>query len=477
MYFERIYDEGLAEASYLIACQATGDALVVDPVRDIDIYLDRAAELGFEIEAVAETHIHADFLSGGRDLARATQARLYISGEQQEGWEYGGLDGIDFVELADGDRFNLGGVILEALHTPGHTPEHISILVTDSAQSDEPMMLLSGDFAFVGDLGRPDLLEQAAGEAGTAVVGARQLFASVRDKLLELHDSVQIWPNHGAGSACGKSLGSIPTSTVGYERRNAWWAPFLAEGDVDGFVDELLAGQPESPTYFRHMKRMNRDGVSGGDALPSLSELTPRGARQAFNKQQAVLLDVRSVDQFAAEHAMGAINLPSVENVSTHAGWVVPYDKPLVLFADPSDLDEARRRLYRVGFTKFAGYIPRLRGYVDDVASHEVLTADEARVRLESDEAIALDVRSRSEFEQGHVVGAIHAHYGRIEQALDELPRDRQLVVYCGSGVRSSVAISVLERAGFENLANAGGFDALERAGAGTVDASGLVAG
>ncbi|MFW5966129.1 MAG: MBL fold metallo-hydrolase [Persicimonas sp.] len=466
MYFERIYDEGLAEASYIIACQATNQAIVVDPVRDLDIYFDRLDELGYDITGVAETHIHADFLSGGRDLARATGATLYISGEQEEGWEYDGLEGIEYVELNDEDDIELGGVVIRALHTPGHTPEHLSYLVTDTAQADEPMMLLSGDFAFVGDLGRPDLLEKAAGEMGTAKKGARQLFDSVRDKLLELPDTVQIWPNHGAGSACGKALGAIPTSTVGYERKNAWWAPYFeGEGDVDGFIDELLAGQPESPKYFRNMKQMNRDGVDGGDTLPTLSELTPRGFKRALEENDAVLLDARSKEDFAEGHVPGAINLPSVKAVSTHAGWVVPYDRPLVIYAQKEDLDEVRRRLYRIGFTDFAGYIPRLEGYADQLEAYEVLEASQVRSELESDEAVAVDVRSQNEFDEEHVAGAIHAHYGTIDEAGDELPRDKELLVYCGSGARANVAISVLKKAGFKRLKNAGGFDALAEAG------------
>lgn len=466
MYFERIYDEGLAQASYLIACAATGEALIVDPLRDLDIYFDKTDELGFEIVGIAETHIHADFLSGGRDLARATGATLYISGEQEEGWLYDELDGLEVVEVADGDNFKVGNIAIEGLHTPGHTPEHMSFLVTDTVQADEPMMALTGDFAFVGDLGRPDLLEKAAGERGTAVEGARQQFESVRDKLVTLPDHVQIWPGHGAGSACGKALGSIPASTVGYERRNAWWGKYIDENDPDGFVEELLADQPESPTYFRNMKQMNRDGVPGGYELPALAELTPAGFRRAVEEEDALVLDIRDIDEFGPDHYPGSLNLPSLANVSDHAGWAVPYDRPLVVLTDPENLDEARRRLYRVGFTDFAGYIPRLDGYTDERASYATIDADEAHEADESDEALILDVRAESEYREGHIPGALHVHFGRIRDNLKEIPNDVPLVVHCASGRRASVAISQLEAAGYDNLSNfPGGVGEWEEAG------------
>lgn len=457
MYFERIYDDDLAQAAYFIACAATGEALVVDPLRDIDQYFARADELGFEIVGVAETHIHADFLSGGRDLARAADATFYISGETVSGWEYDLLDGLEVDRLGDEEGFEVGNIRLEAMHTPGHTPEHVSFLVTDTPQADEPMMALTGDFAFVGDLGRPDLLEKAADERGTAVEGARQQFESVRDKLLALPDSTQIWPGHGAGSACGKALGAIPATTVGYERRHSWWAPYLEEDDIEGFVDELLADQPESPSYFRHMKQMNRDGVDGGLELPAIPELTPAGFRQAVDEENAVVLDVRDLSDFAEGHIPGSINIPSLESASTFAGWVAPYDRPLVLRVDRSDLNEATRRLYRVGLTEFAGWIPRSTPYSDQLAQHDLVDAEEAHRAVESGEAVLVDVRSRSEYREAHIPGVIHIHYGRLTENLDDLPRDKELIIHCGSGRRASIAIGVLEAHGFEKLHNFSG--------------------
>ena len=461
MYFEHLYEEDLAQAAYIVACPASGEAVVVDPLRDIDQYLDRLDDLGFELTGVVETHIHADFLSGGRDLARAADTTLYVSGETVSGWRYGSLEDLEVAQLEDGGEFHVGNIRLEALHTPGHTPEHLSFTVTDLPQSEEPMMVLTGDFAFVGDLGRPDLLEKAADERGTAVEGARQQFRSVRDKLLELPDHTQIWPGHGAGSACGKALGSIPSSTVGYERRNAWWAEYLEADDVDGFVDELLADQPESPTYFRHMKQMNRDGIEGGLALPAVPRLTPTGVSEAIEGRDAVLLDLGDRSDFAADHVPGSINLPSLANLSAHAGWVAPYDRPLVLQVDEAHLDEARRRLYRIGLTDFTGWIPPTGEWSDEQSSHEQVGPEGAREAVESDDALILDVRSRSEYREAHIPGATHIHYGRITDRLDELPRDRRLVVHCGSGVRASIAISLLEAEGFDDLVHFDG-DAVE---------------
>ena len=251
MLIERVYDEDLAQASYFIGCQAKGEALVVDPRRDIAVYENLAAANGMKIVAVTETHIHADFLSGTRELAAATGATAYVSGEGGTDWQYG----FDAERLNDNDVITLGNVTVKALHTPGHTPEHLSFLITDGAFADQPGYLLSGDFVFSGDLGRPDLLDEAAGGVDTRFAGAKQLFASLRDKFLTLPDHVQVHPGHGAGSACGKALGAIPSSTVGYERLYAWWGPYLAANDEQGFIDELLDGQPDAHAYFARMKR------------------------------------------------------------------------------------------------------------------------------------------------------------------------------------------------------------------------------
>ena len=323
MIFRQIHEEGLAQMSYLLGCAATGEALVVDPRRDVDVYLELAQSLGLRITAIAETHIHADYLSGARELARATGATLYLSDEGDENWKYKGLEGFPHVLLKDGDEFKVGNIRVRAVHTPGHTPEHLSFLVADGAVTDEPLLFLTGDFVFVGDVGRPDLLEEAAGIKGTAEPGARRMFRSLKEKFLTLPDHVQVWPGHGAGSACGKALGALPATTVGYERRHAWWAEYLERDDEEGFVKALLQGQPEAPTYFREMKRLNRDGMAILGGLPHPGRLT-QAQFERWLREGAILVDTRDKFAFAGGHIPGSINIPAGKNFSTWAGWLLP---------------------------------------------------------------------------------------------------------------------------------------------------------
>ncbi|QDG53793.1 MBL fold metallo-hydrolase [Persicimonas caeni] len=468
MFFKRIYDEGLAQASYLIACASTGEAVVVDPTRDIDIYLDEAREQGFEIVGALETHIHADFLSGARELAKSVGGKLYVSGETVSGWKYKGLDDFDTVHLKDGDGFALGNVRFEAVHTPGHTPEHLSYLVTDGAQADEPMMVLTGDFVFVGDLGRPDLLETAAGQSGTAKKGGKQLFGALRDKFVGLSHEVLVWPGHGAGSACGKALGSIPASSVGYETKHNWWKKYIDDNDQSGFVEELLADQPETPSYFRKMKELNRDGMTFLGGLPTPAKLLPDKFR-ALRREDAHLLDLRDKEAFAAKHVPGALNFSKLEELSTHAGWVLPYDdRPLVLIGRADQMEEATRRLVRIGMDNIVGYVTHIEGAVDDseLGCYPIVDVEHAHKMWESDDATVLDVRAQSEWEEGHIPGAIHVHYGKIRDNLDEIPRDQKLVVHCASGIRANLAISQLRAEGYEHVANMpAGFDGWKKAG------------
>ncbi|RIH88168.1 Hydroxyacylglutathione hydrolase GloC [Calidithermus terrae] len=466
MFFRQIYEEGLAQASYLVGCQTTGEAVVVDPRRDVGVYLAEAERNKLRVVAVTETHVHADYLSGARELAKAAGATLYLSDEGGEGWKYGGLEGFEHVRLRDGDEIRLGNVRVRALHTPGHTPEHLSFLVTDGAAADEPGLVLTGDFVFVGDVGRPDLLEEAAGIKGTAEPGARQMFRSLKGKLLTLPDYVQVWPGHGAGSACGKALGALPSTTVGYERRFAWWADYLRRGDEEGFVRALLEGQPEAPYYFARMKRLNRDGVPILGEVPPARRLTPGQFRQAL-QDGAVLVDTRDKSAFARGHLPGSINIPAGKNFPTWAGWLLPYDRPLVLLASPQQADELARQLVRVGLDDVRGYVPGLEGYAEGgLEPAPQVTAAEARALWERGEAAFLDVRAADEYRAGHVPGALNLHAGRVTRHLQRIPRDRPVIAYCLSGDRSSTAVSALLAAGFTNVINlAGGIRAWEREG------------
>ncbi len=468
MFFKRIYDEGLAHASYLVACAESGEAIVVDPARDIDQYLDEARDQGFDIVGAMETHIHADFLSGARELARAVDGKLYVSGETVPRWEYAGLDDFDTVALCHGDEVELGNIRIEALHTPGHTPEHLSFLVTDGAAADEPMMLLSGDFVFVGDLGRPDLLEQAAGQMGTAKEGASAQFDSVGDVLCKLGDEVIVWPCHGAGSACGKSLGAIPASSVGYERKHAWWTKLVDDGDRAGFVEELLTDQPETPSYFCNMKLMNRDGMTLLGALPAPPKLLPDRFR-ALRREDAHIVDLRPKEAFAEQHLVGALSFPTRNHLSTYAGWVLPYDdRPLVLIGQPEQVEDATRRLIRIGQDNIAGYVTHFAEYVDadELGCFPIVPVGRAHTLWERRDTAVVDVRADSEWKEGHIPGAIHVHYGKITHQLDQIPRHKKLIIHCASGIRASLAASQLRAKGYTDVVNfPGGYDAWKTAG------------
>jgi hydroxyacylglutathione hydrolase len=443
MLFKHIYDEDLAQGSYLIGCQATGEAVVVDARRDIEIYLDEAARRGLRIVAVTETHIHADYLSGSRELAHATGARLYLSDEGDADWKYafGGE------HLRHGDTIDVGNIRLEAVHTPGHTPEHLSFLVTDRATTEQPGFFLTGDFVFVGDIGRPDLLDEAAGGVDTRFAGARALFASLRDRFLTLPDGVQVWPGHGAGSACGKALGAVASTTVGYERLVAWWVPYVEARDEEGFVAALLEGQPDAPLYFGRMKRHNKAGPA---LLGALAPLAPHSAADVrAGDGSTLLLDVRPTAAHAAAAIPGAIHVAAGKSFVTYASYVLDPerdDRPILLLGVGAEQAESlRRALLGIG-------VDRVVGYVDDVAP---LVGDPvpsvAPERLGSlPNVFLLDVRTKGEHLAGHVPLSRQLHAGRVLWRLDELPHDRPIVVYCQTGARSDVVGSALRAEGFD---------------------------
>ena len=445
MLIERIYDEDLAQASYFIGCQAKGEAVVVDPRRDIAVYRSLAAANGMKIVAVTETHIHADFLSGTRELAAATGATAYVSGEGGDDWQYG----FQAERLNDDDVITLGNITVKALHTPGHTPEHLSFLITDGAFADTPGYLLSGDFVFSGDLGRPDLLDEAAGGIDTRFAGAKQLFASLRDKFLTLPDHVQVHPGHGAGSACGKALGAIPSSTVGYERLYAWWGPYLAANDEEGFIAELLDGQPDAHAYFGRMKRENREGPAVMGERAPLSELATETVAQGLAADTMTFVDTRSNAEVHEGTVTGSLNIPSGKSTASFGAWVVnpETDKnPLVLLA-PSQAaaQEMWDHLVRVGIDDVAGYVTGLEGLP---ASTPKLIQPEELDGFEA--AMVLDVRNRTEHAAGHIPGSHQLSGGRVMWNLDQLPSEGTIVSYCQSGVRNSVAASALRRAGYD---------------------------
>jgi hydroxyacylglutathione hydrolase len=445
MLLERFYDEDLAQASYVIGCQAKGEAIVIDPRRDVTPYIDLAARKGMRIVAVTETHIHADYLSGSRELAAATGATLYVSGEGGEDWQYA----FEAERLRHGDAITLGNLTVEARHTPGHTPEHLSFLVTDGAFSDSPGYLLSGDFVFVGDLGRPDLLDEAAGGVDTRFAGAHQLYESLRDEFLTLPDYVQVHPAHGAGSACGRALGAIASTTVGYERENAWWAGFLRDRDEEGFVRALLDGQPDAHAYFARMKRQNKLGPIILGEMSELVDIDSETLSERLATDEVIFVDTRANADVHRGTVSRSLNVPGVEKAASYGAWV--YDperehRPLVvLAANEAMAREFRDHVVRVGIDTVIGFTTSLAGLPQGVPA--VISQDQLQT---TERALLLDVRNRTEYEAGHIPGAVQLSGGRVMWRLDELPATGTIVTYCQSGVRNSVASSALRREGYD---------------------------
>ncbi len=467
MIFRRLYDQGLAQASYLIGCEATGEAVVIDANRDVAQYIAAAAAEKVHIRCVTETHIHADYVSGSRELAKRTGAQLLLSAEGGPDWQYAFATTDGATLLRDGSSFHVGRVRIDVMHTPGHTPEHLAFLVTDEATSGRPVGLASGDFVFVGDVGRPDLLERAAKVANTMRDSAHVLFHSLQ-RFRALPDHVQLWPGHGAGSACGKALGALPQSTVGYEKLANW---AFAISDEDAFVAEVLVGQPEPPTYFAQMKRINRDGPRILDGLPhpTMLDSDTLSARLAAG---AIVVDVRSAEAFGAAFGAGTINIPLSASFSTWAGWLLPYGTDVFLIADDAaTCDRAARELAMIGLDDVAGWFPA--SVVADWAAAGTagspipcMSALELAERLADGDLVVVDVRNRSEWDHGHLPGALHIPLGELAGRVGELPADRHIVVQCQGGTRSAIAASLLRRHAISGVINLrGGFSEWTREG------------
>ncbi|HKT58628.1 MAG TPA: MBL fold metallo-hydrolase [Gemmatimonadales bacterium] len=468
MLFRRFYDDQLAQASYLIGCQSTGDALVVDPNRHLEPYLRAAEAEGLRVTHVTETHIHADFVSGARELAHRTGARLLLSDEGGDDWRYRYAADADAELLQDGRTFCVGRIAVRVMHTPGHTPEHLIFLVTDGASATEPMGAITGDFLFVGDVGRPDLLERAAKMAGTMEASARRLFRSLQ-RLAPLPDYLQIWPGHGAGSACGKALGAVPQSTLGYERRFNW---AFGIRDEDEFVRAVLAGQPDPPRYFAEMKRINRDGprIRGDTARPPVAD--PATLAKAV-ADRAPVVDTRAARIYAERAIPGTINIPANRSFATWAGSLLPYDRDFYLIADDraGGLGELLRTLAGIGLDRIAGWAGTDAIEQWAAAGRELVATSRLDLRQTGD-AIAsrrgalLDVRSRAEWAAGHMPGAVNVPLGELEQRLDEVPRARPLIVQCQTGSRAAIATSLLRARGFDDVVlYTGGFAEWSAAG------------
>ncbi len=471
MLLQRFYNQHLAQASYLIGCQATGEALVVDPNRDVEQYIDAAAAEGLRITHVTETHIHADFVSGSRELAHRTGGRLHLSDEGGPEWSYAFARDADAVLLNDGHTFRVGNLRFQVRHTPGHTPEHVTFLVTDTLATDVPVGAVTGDFVFVGDVGRPDLLERAAGHGGTMAAAARQLFRSLA-AFKDLPDHLQIWPGHGAGSACGKALGAVPMSTLGYERIANW---AFGVADEDAFVEAVLAGQPEPPKYFAEMKRINKEGplILGGRHRP---QRLPVARLADLLRRDALVVDVRPAGDFAAGHIPGTISIPLNRSFPTWAGWLIPYDRDVYLICEhehTQGVDDAVRDLSLIGLDRVAGYLTLEESELDTwraaggrLDTIPQIGPQELVERLRAGGATVIDVRGRAEWDAGHLPGVPNIPLGYLTDRLAEVPADKTVVFQCQTGRRSGIAASLAQARGRRDVVNlAGGYAAWARAG------------
>lgn len=448
MFFQHIYDKSLAQASYLIGCQAKGEAIVIDAKRDIDTYVEIAKENNLTITHITETHIHADFLSGSRELSEVTGAKMYLSDEGGVDWQYE----FPHIGLKNGEVINVGNLTLKVIHTPGHTPESISFLLTDHSATDEPVMIFTGDFVFVGDIGRPDLLEKAAGITGTQEKGAKEMFHSVQD-FSKLPEFIQVWPGHGAGSACGKSLGSVPSSTVGYEKIRNW--AFQYEEDEEGFIEYLLEGQPEPPKYFATMKKLNKEERPLLTEVPKHKKLSKDEFLKAYNSGVKVI-DTRNKVDFAEAFIPESINVQGNNSFSTWMGWLVNYSEPFILVAQEEQMEDLTRKLMRIGMDQM-GYIDDVKNLGLDLQTADVIDIADFKTYLNREDVQVVDVRNKTEYETVHIENAENVFVGTLEENLDKISRDKQVVIHCQSGDRAAIAYSLLKKNGFGNVKNFSG--------------------
>ena len=459
MIFQQILNEETGCLSYLVGCGQAGRAAVVDPARDrVDEYVALARRKGLVVTDIFETHVHADHVSGNQALAAKCGARIRIHPAAEAAYPH--------TPVEDGNEVSIGAVSLKILHTPGHTPDSIALLVTDLSRGGEPWFVLTGDTLFVGDVGRPDF----GGE-----MAAANLYRSLTERLLVLPDSVEVYPAHGAGSTCGRAMSSKTASTIGFERR---FNPALRAEGVDAFVTRLMTGLPPKPPNFDRIIAKNRARM-----LPSTGEVAPRSAAQVRDilAKGGCVLDVRSPEEHGDGHIPGAINVwIESPQFSTRAGWFLPADAPIVLVAaSPTDLARAAQGLARIGLDDVAGYLQwgmtdwRSQGL--PVASVAQITVhDLATMREERPELVVVDVRELFEWEDGHIEGAVHLPMGEAVRRMAELPADRPKAVLCAGGLRSSTVISALSREGMTRWYNvSGGMTAWVKAGYATLKAPG----
>ena len=444
MLLRQFVINGLGHLSTLIADESAGLAAVIDPRRDVDVYLDAARSADLRITHVVETHLHNDYVSGGRELAAMTGATHVIGAGAELAYEHR--------PVRHGDEFDVGSLRFTVLETPGHTPEHVAYAVADTSRADEPLLLFTGGSLLVGAVGRTDLLGQEH-----ALPYARAMFGSIRDVILPHEDFVGVYPTHGAGSLCSTGIASTPWSTVGFERRHN---PMVQPADVEHFARLLLRDQPAVPRYFARMRPTNQAGPKLlGGRPPEPNAMSVESVRAAF-AGDAQLVDLRWPAAHSLAHVPGSVSIPTGSSFGTWLGWVVDPDRPLILILDsPDHWDDAARQAMRVGYENVVGH---LRGGFEawtasgaPIETGGRLTVDQLSARLDTggdDAPFVIDVRQATEYRSGHVPGSVHLAAGSLQERLIELPRDRPIATICASGYRASVAASLLRAAGFEDV-------------------------
>jgi hydroxyacylglutathione hydrolase len=462
MHFKQISEPKLAHHAYLVGCQQTGTAIIVDPLRDIDRYINVATRDGMTIVAATETHIHADYLSGLRQFAESG-VKVYASDEGDEKWKYEWLQdsSYDHELLKDGHVIRVGQITLTVKSTPGHTPEHVVFLITDTARDPQhPVGVITGDFVFVGDVGRPDLLETAAGQAGMMVPSASTLFDSLQ-KFKELSPNMMLWPGHGAGSACGKSLGAAPVSTVGYELASN--PAIQAADDRDRFINHILEGQPEPPPYFARMKLLNRTGPNVLADIPRPQSPKLAELDNILNQQGTVIIDARPWFDFLAGHLPGALFIPDFSAVSTLVGSYVDPDATVVLVSHDTGVDEFVRHSIRVGvdnirFHLTPAHIHEYAAAGGTLSTLEEIGMSELAGKLDVPEVHLLDVRRSAELiASGKIGDAQNIAHTQLQSRYEELPENRSIYVYCQNGNRSRYAATYLVAQGLDVTHVSGG--------------------
>lgn len=443
LILEQINVEGLAHLSYIVGDDKAGVAAVIDPRRDVDIYLQKAREYGVRIDSIIETHIHADFVSGSQELKARTGATIY--GGKTHDYQF------ELQQLNEGEDLKLGSVTLQALHTPGHTPEHISLLIFDSKQGKEPFGVFTGDTLFNLDVGRPDLLGN-----GTERQLAQQLYQSLFEKLLPLGDRIEVYPCHGAGSACGKSIGDRRQSTIGNERI---FNPALQERSQNEFVEWILSEMPEPPRHYARLKKVNAKGAPILGCPPILQPLSPEEFQQKMQDGNTVIIDARSILAFGGGHIPGAINIALSPEFPNWVGWMIDPEQSLLLVVESErDVKLATEQLFRIGYDNLVGYLHNgMTSWQNAGLSLQQVgewTVQELNQHKDDPKITVLDVRSDTEYQHGYVPGAEHIFVAHLDEHLDQLDQNQTIATYCGSGYRASIAASLLQKHGFEQVIN-----------------------